>query len=273
MIDTPETLRQILGWIEARQAALPDDLPGTKPGYLHDIMDPAQLARIPVADRISGKGNKADQLAMLYRDGPVTPEPVDAQGSERDMAERLAAVEAALNALLQAERTSARELPSSFDVQDAEGPGTQEAVASLADEQPLYERYRPILLPGSTGGFWAKITGNATSGTNRWVYSWEEVEKTTTGYGGWTTVSDGRSGTTTTDPAYNLVEDMNTGVNAHVEGNGVDPAHLDTDDYTFAMMPCTTGVYVKMHEVTFDASGPQTEYWFAYENGVDGVCD
>ena len=125
--------------------------------------------------------------------------------------------------------------------------------------------------------FWAKITGNAEAESpaqNRWKYAWTEVEKTAVGYDGWATLSGGRSGTTSVDPAYNLVEDMNTGADAHVEGNGVDPAHLDTADYTFAIMPCTSGVPVRMHEVVFTVGETTyTEYWFSYENGVDGVCD
>ena len=121
-------------------------------------------------------------------------------------------------------------------------------------------------------GFWAEITGNATDGTNRWKYAFSEAHKTSAGYGGWATLGGGRSGTTGSGPARNTIEDMNTGADAHVEGNGVDPANLDpaeTGSDTFAIMPCTSGNIVRMHEV--DRSGT-TEYWFSYENGVDGDC-
>lgn len=127
------------------------------------------------------------------------------------------------------------------------------------------------------GGFWAKITGNAAAdGTpqNRWKYAWSEVEKTSSGYqngaDGWTVLSEGRSGTTSTDPAYNSIENMNTKTNGVREGNGVDPAHIDTADYTFEIMPCTTDNIVWIHEVS---EGENTEFWFEYSNGVDGTCD
>jgi hypothetical protein len=121
-------------------------------------------------------------------------------------------------------------------------------------------------------GFWASITANSADGTNRWKYAFSEVYKSTAGYGGWATLGGGRSGTTSTNPARNTIEDMNTGADAHVEGNGVDPANLDpaaTGSDTFALMPCTSGNVVWMREV--DRAGT-TEYWFSYENGVDGDC-
>jgi len=120
--------------------------------------------------------------------------------------------------------------------------------------------------------FLAKIDGNAADGTNRWKYAWTEVYKSGAGYGGWATLSGGRSGTTSTDPARNTIEDMNTGADAHIEGNGVDPANLDpaaTGGDTFEIMPCTAGNIVRVHEVL---QGAGVEYWFSYENGVDGDC-
>ena len=121
-------------------------------------------------------------------------------------------------------------------------------------------------------GFWGEITGNASDGTNRWKYAFSEVYKSSAGYGGWATLTGGRSGTTSTGPARNSIEDMNTGAAAHIEGNGVDPANLDpagTGSDTFAIMPCTSGNIVWMREV--DRAGT-IEYWFSYENGVDGDC-
>jgi len=121
-------------------------------------------------------------------------------------------------------------------------------------------------------GFWATITASAADGANRWKYAFSEVYKSSAGYGGWATLSEGRSGTTSTDPARNTIEDMNTGVDAHIEGNGVDPANLDpaaTGSDTFSIMPCTNGNIVRMYEVD---RGGNSEYWFSYENGVDGDC-
>ena len=143
---------------------------------------------------------------------------------------------------------------------------------SLAFDPPSVDR--PILIPGDSG-FWAKITGNATDGTNRWKYAFSEVHKSTAGYGGWATLSGGRSGTTSTDPARNTIEDMNTGADAHIEGNGVDPANLDpaaTGSDTFSIMPCTSDNIVRIRMVTVADTDNTTEYWFSYENGVDGDC-
>jgi len=112
-------------------------------------------------------------------------------------------------------------------------------------------------------GFIARITGNAADGTNRWKYTFVEVEQTTAEYGGWTTLASGRAGT-----ARNLIEDINSA--AGVQGNGVDLGHLDTTDYTFALQPAPANVIVRMWEVPY---GTMTEYWFQYENGVDGTCD
>ena len=123
-----------------------------------------------------------------------------------------------------------------------------------------------------SSGFWASISGNSADGTNRWKYAFSEVYKSSAGYGGWAALSEGRSGTTSTSPARNTIEDMNTGADSHVEGNGVDPGNLDpaeTGSDTFSLMPCTSGNIVRMHQVE---CGETVEYWFSYENGVDGDC-
>jgi len=125
---------------------------------------------------------------------------------------------------------------------------------------------------GGTGaaeatGFWAKITASSAASTdgNQWYYSFAEVEKTSAGYSGWSTLEGGRTGT---NEAYNSLEDMNTA--AGVCGNGVDPDNLDTDDFTFSIQPCPANAIVWMREIVVDTT---TEYWFQYANGVDGGCD
>jgi hypothetical protein len=90
-----------------------------------------------------------------------------------------------------------------------------------------------------------------------------EVYKATAGYGGWATLSGGRSGT-----ARNTIEDGNSG--SGTLGNGVAVSNLDTDDYTFTLQPVPDDVIVWVEEVD---QGGSTEYWFQYENGVDGSCD
>ena len=156
--------------------------------------------------------------------------------------------------------------------------GTKRVVAAVRkiEKMPIDLRQQPRR--GGRGGgqrvgFWAKITGNTAADSpaqNRWKYAWSEVTKTSAGYGGWEVLSGGRSGTTSTDPACNSIEDMNTAANGHTEGNGVDPANLDTSEYTFTMKPCTSDNVVWMREVNI---GGADEYWFSYSNGVDGSCD
>jgi hypothetical protein len=122
--------------------------------------------------------------------------------------------------------------------------------------------------PEEPRGFWALIGVSATDGTNRWKYAWTEYTKSTTGYGGWVAVTGGRSGTTTTDPARNFVEDMNDA--AGIQGNGVNLSNLLG---TFALIACPSGVLVWMNKISFVSSGTgYTEYWFSYETGVDGAC-
>jgi len=117
--------------------------------------------------------------------------------------------------------------------------------------------------PPGPEGFWAQLTGSSADGTNRWSYSFTEVYKATAGYGGWATLSGGKSGT-----ARNTIEDGNSG--SGTLGNGVAVSSLDTDDYTFTLQPVPDDRVVWVEEVD---QGGSTEYWFQYENGVDGSCD
>ena len=118
---------------------------------------------------------------------------------------------------------------------------------------------------GAEDGFWAEITGYAEADSpaqNRWTYSWKEKVKTSTGYGGWTDRSGGRSGT---NNAYNSIEDMNDGV--LIEGNGVD---IDWRWFGEEYLPCPVGDIVWMRPVTV---GSATEYWFNFENEIVGGYD
>lgn len=130
-------------------------------------------------------------------------------------------------------------------------------------------------LRGAVTTFWAKIGSSAEADSpaiNRWLYAFTEQTRTAAGYGGWSTKANGTTGTTSSNPARNFVEDMNDGLT--VEGNGVDLDNLDTADYTFTIQACPSGVVVLMHEVKFNIGETSyTEYWFSYENGVDGTCD
>ena len=115
-------------------------------------------------------------------------------------------------------------------------------------------------------GFWAKIGANAADGTNRWKYAWTEQTKSSAGYGGWGNLSGGRSGTTGISPARNSIEDMNDGTG--VQGNGVD---IDGTAFPagFSVQACPANNIVWMESVSV---GTAVEYWFSYENGIDGTC-
>lgn len=121
-------------------------------------------------------------------------------------------------------------------------------------------------------GFYALITGSSEIGaTNKYTYSWKMVEKSTTGYGGWTAVTVGGSEITGTNDAYNLVEDGN--VASGTQGNGV---ANDGADYPagFDLQPVPDDmVIVWMQPVLVSSGGVVEEFWFSYENSDDGTCE
>lgn len=109
-------------------------------------------------------------------------------------------------------------------------------------------------------GFWVIITAATKDGSNfRWTYTWSEAEKTATGFSGWAAKSGGLTGS-----AYNTVEYANGASGAF--GNGVNSTNLTG---TFELKPVPTSQPVFVRPV---AVGSTTEYWFSYENGVDGAC-
>jgi hypothetical protein len=119
--------------------------------------------------------------------------------------------------------------------------------------------------------FWAEIGSSAAADSpaqNRWKYAWTEVVKSSAAYGGWAARSNGRSGTTSSNPAYNAMEDANSG--AGTEMNGVD---VDGTDFpsTFSLQPIPSGAIVLMRAAPGVSGG--LEYWFAMPNGIDGTCE
>ena len=138
------------------------------------------------------------------------------------------------------------------------------------DQKHTLFAYGKYLLPKAEL-FIARITVNSTYTNYRYSYSFVEVEKAEAGYAGWSIVTvakGGRAGT-----AYNLVEQMNSA--AGEQGNGVDRANLvDPGVYTFTIKAAPVNVLVMMMEIPCKVAGVwTTEYWFQYENGVDGTCD
>lgn len=118
------------------------------------------------------------------------------------------------------------------------------------------------------GSFWAEIDGYELEDALKWKYSWHEVYKQTAGNGlyAFQFLYGGRSGTTTDNPARNTIENCNS-AGAGGMGNGVAYPSLPGD---FCLQPCPGGVVVRMWATPVDSGG--TEYWFQYENGVDGAC-
>lgn len=139
------------------------------------------------------------------------------------------------------------------------------AKKQLADLWPIKPTADSAVAPEVVEGVNIMITDHLQDGTKkRWFYAWVEVEKTGTGYDGWTTKSGGLSGTTTVNPIYNRIEDRNRAVG--LCGNGVDIVNLTG---SFAIQPIPS--FVPM--LAWPVEGPSgTEYWIEYENGVDGAC-
>lgn len=125
--------------------------------------------------------------------------------------------------------------------------------------------------PAEDGGildethFEAIIGASTLVSPNLWSYAFQEAEETAIGPGGLTVKAGGRTGT-----AYNKSEDINT---ASVLGIGVDPAHLDTADYLFALGPCPVGTPRTITVGYVMVAGVATpSYRFEYEGSPDGEC-
>jgi len=107
--------------------------------------------------------------------------------------------------------------------------------------------------------FVGEITAYSSLGSNQWEYTLQRQRKAdTTGYnpGSWQHDSSADART-----AYNLSEYMNSDVG--VQGNGVDLANLPG---SFDIMPVPVGTLVL-------AIAAKNEWWFQYENAVDGECE
>jgi len=214
----------------------------------------------PGAGRIEAIGERLDRLLTALGERDALPIP-DAPPGDGGMA----------IALEQINRELGRTRPGGLTVSGLEVIHTPDSIGLVARPTGTSE-------PGSPpapDGFWAEITAHAEADDtfrNRWVYAWEEVADTGAAYAGWDAVAGGRTGTTTTDPARNTLEVMNTVDGAC--GNGVDASDLTSDAvYCFAMQAIPTGaiVWMRSQSATVD-SEPVTKYWFSSPNGVDGEC-
>lgn len=145
-----------------------------------------------------------------------------------------------------------------------------EKFANLSVSAPLQMQDVPggralsIQLPEQ--GFWALLTSSSQDGSNkRWKYAWSEAYKTSAGYGsGWSTLPNGRTGTTSTNTAYNSIENINGASGAY--GNGVTSTNL-TGTIDIKAIPNNTPIFLRPVR-----TGTTLEYWFSISNGVDGGC-
>jgi hypothetical protein len=114
--------------------------------------------------------------------------------------------------------------------------------------------------------FWAKITGSAANGDNKWKYAWTEQQRTADGFHD---LSGGRSGTTSANPAYNSIEANNDDTGTQGNSIDIDGAVFD-DNSGLAIQPVGGDPVVRMYaDIADDGS---TVYSFEYVNAVDGAC-
>lgn len=144
--------------------------------------------------------------------------------------------------------------------------GISNSLGTVVIPAPQKRQYYPQAV---SPVFLAMITGHtaasSSSGCNQYLYSWVAVTKSGSGYDGtWT--STGTSGTTGSSPAYNLCEVINSGTEPYTLGNGVFSDNLIG---SYSLRACPDGVVVLMKTVPISGG---KEYWFQYENGVDGDC-
>jgi hypothetical protein len=135
---------------------------------------------------------------------------------------------------------------------------------TLVEVMAFYDWQSPPVkhLVFSTAGsasFWARITDSTSVGSNQWSYSFEEIEKDTAGYGGWTAVSGGRTGTNT---AYNTDEELNSATQLRGVVDLVVTDSLGTTTITIHAIPNNQPVWVTPVTLT-DGS---TEYEFYAPN-------
>ena len=127
--------------------------------------------------------------------------------------------------------------------------------------------------PGtSSNGFWARITAHELAGDPdqpMWKYTARQQVKVAAGYRGWQSAPN----SVNLFDCYNTMEDTNWVGAGGRAGNGVYIGGLCTQSWNFEILPCPNDAIVWMRRVVFKVgSNSITEYWFTYENGVDGDC-
>jgi hypothetical protein len=110
--------------------------------------------------------------------------------------------------------------------------------------------------------FPALITGVSSLGSNQWRYSFALAKKPLpNGH-----VSSWMPSQDISGIAYNMAEHINNGNG--LEGNGVDVNNL-LEGWAYQPVPAMS--VVMMIQVV--CSNGDKEYWFQFENAIDGVCE
>jgi len=140
-------------------------------------------------------------------------------------------------------------------------------------EPPPAQGDNPAVLIGRISDYEAK-------GNNQWNYRFEWVEN----YGGasgylssWRVRKEPITDVEYIGQAFNMCEYIN--YTCSVAGNGVDQGALADNFSGFELQPCPIGNIVVLHAiesaspiVTPETCTLEGNYWFQYENGIDGVC-
>lgn len=128
---------------------------------------------------------------------------------------------------------------------------------------PLFIQGNRLAVAPNPFPMWVLITGATQDGSNlRWVYNFSQATKATAGYGGWSALSGGLTGT-----CYNGSEEINGATGLF--GNGTTSANF-LGTFTIQEIPNNTPVQIVAVPV---ASTGATEYWIPADPiSTDGYC-
>jgi uncharacterized membrane protein YgcG len=170
----------------------------------------------------------------------------------------------------------------------AGGGGVQQehtALGAAGHQLPIAPLQPPPSAPTLDAGFRARVHSPQQEAPDlegedppfRWRYVFQEVTKAKKGSGGWATLAGGREG-----GCWNLIEANNQ--ESGLFGNGVSSDNLK--DTSLKLQPVPGGTMVWMFTVRVPGKAAdtttnppaaavpaETEYWFQYENAIDGSCE
>lgn len=142
----------------------------------------------------------------------------------------------------------------------------RDLAARVAALEATSSARRTSQLAGEPARMWVRITAAAQPESRlRWVYTATRVIKSAAGYGGWTEPAGAPTVT-----CRNAIEDLNAA--SGIFGNGVNSSNL-VGSFTVRPVPAGAIVEVVAVPVTPESgTPPPAEWWFSYENAIDGAC-